>query len=656
MSKKDRYFSLLTVEDKKWCDELDRFSWICDPSVSKKCYRLKEFCAPFDCKIENRWPIYSTIWKDCLTFDWDKYVPYWRQMIDIGSKKEDVSSQGALVDIDKKEADSGSWSITFLFFASVCALWVLGRNKKSDVTSHEFNAKIHAQKNIHQESIVQSQSKPPKKKLEGGKINETPWTKKADRFSIEQWMVADSENSISKQTAKKALDKPETNVLNPKKPQNQNKWSGDSFETIPNEVERKKRSVQSRKFDLAIFDLDETLLPTSDLERFRGKENTRMTAPNPFYESELRRSVIWKKNLVGAEILHRMIEENPGIKMCIFTKSPKRYVGILLETFYPDIAWDCIIAFEDVRNTKPDPEWIRVSMSKTGVSDPAKVVFFWDSRDDVAAAYQAGAYSALCRYWWELWWESRKNDARRDHYNALDLMADAVVNSPRDILTILSNPTFHLPLIEGGEIASANGLHDREPVRKFHPDRTVKEFVFVKSLWRYFSSHSNRYDFSQKARIHGATRHILNAKDWLPYPDEWVRRVAETIKKIAKENSPVIVAPIPARPWRKWRMEEFVGAVESSCSDCLNARFEPGLLRYKTGVKSNHGDLLNSVERFENIRKHLEIPDPSIARMKTVILIDDVTTTGATFYYAKKYLMAKGAKKVECISLTHTIS
>ena len=85
-------------------------------------------------------------------------------------------------------------------------------------------------------------------------------------------------------------------------------------------------------------------------------------------------------------------------------------------------------------------------------------------------------------------------------------------------------------------------------------------------------------------------------------------------------------------------------------------RFEPGLLRYKTGVKSNHGDSLNLTERFENIRMHLEIPDPSTARDSIVILIDDVTTTGATFYYAKKYLIAQGVEKVECISLTHTIS
>ena len=62
---------------------------------------------------------------------------------------------------------------------------------------------------------------------------------------------------------------------------------------------------------------------------------------------------------------------------------------------------------------------------------------------------------------------------------------------------------------------------------------------------------------------------------------------------------------------------------------------------------------LNLAERLKNIRGAFEVAEPKKVRGRRVIVIDDVTTTGATFAEARRALLTVGAKEVVCVALAH---
>lgn len=57
-------------------------------------------------------------------------------------------------------------------------------------------------------------------------------------------------------------------------------------------------------------------------------------------------------------------------------------------------------------------------------------------------------------------------------------------------------------------------------------------------------------------------------------------------------------------------------------------------------------ELKNHDERKENIRGSFFVTDPAVVRGKSILLIDDVTTSGATFLEASRALKYVGAEKI----------
>jgi ComF family protein len=61
----------------------------------------------------------------------------------------------------------------------------------------------------------------------------------------------------------------------------------------------------------------------------------------------------------------------------------------------------------------------------------------------------------------------------------------------------------------------------------------------------------------------------------------------------------------------------------------------------------------NRAERLRNIRGSFCVRNAEKIKGKNILVVDDVTTTGATLAEAKKVLQKSGAKSVMCVTLAH---
>jgi len=116
-------------------------------------------------------------------------------------------------------------------------------------------------------------------------------------------------------------------------------------------------------------------------------------------------------------------------------------------------------------------------------------------------------------------------------------------------------------------------------------------------------------------------------------------------------NEPVYIVPIPRS---KNRIREF-----GFCQTDLIARelikLDPTLqirnILYKKDIPAQTS--LSRAKRLENVRDAFWIADPASISGKSIILLDDVITTGATLKEARQKLKAFGGHVVECLAVGH---
>ena len=61
----------------------------------------------------------------------------------------------------------------------------------------------------------------------------------------------------------------------------------------------------------------------------------------------------------------------------------------------------------------------------------------------------------------------------------------------------------------------------------------------------------------------------------------------------------------------------------------------------------------NKKERLENLKDCFEAKNPADIKRRNIIILDDITTTGATLSEAKKTLRVAGANQIFCVTLAH---
>src|SRR3989344_1420246 len=133
-------------------------------------------------------------------------------------------------------------------------------------------------------------------------------------------------------------------------------------------------------------------------------------------------------------------------------------------------------------------------------------------------------------------------------------------------------------------------------------------------------------------------------------------KIAEELSELeAFENftEPVVI-PIPLS--KKRLKERGFNQAEILAEELVKINKELNLVKnvlYKTKETKNQARLRDRSERLKNLKGCFEIKNPELIKSRNIILIDDVSTTGATLVEAKKVLLASGARYVIGLTLAH---
>ncbi len=127
-------------------------------------------------------------------------------------------------------------------------------------------------------------------------------------------------------------------------------------------------------------------------------------------------------------------------------------------------------------------------------------------------------------------------------------------------------------------------------------------------------------------------------------------------RNIFEQYHKVLLLPIPISDQRRlkrgWNQVELIARAIKSHDITNRIQYLP---RELTKIRHTESQTrtTNKRERLENLQNSMKILNPDSISGKFVLLIDDVTTTGATFKEAKRALAIAKARKILCIALAH---
>lgn len=137
-----------------------------------------------------------------------------------------------------------------------------------------------------------------------------------------------------------------------------------------------------------------------------------------------------------------------------------------------------------------------------------------------------------------------------------------------------------------------------------------------------------------------------------PLAELLYKKFAEFYGKSKTEN--FIVIPIPMHPKKKhkrgFNQAELIAKEFAKLSGIDIA----ANLLIKTKETQTQVETKTKEERIKNLEGAFSVYDPNrVWGNRTIILIDDVATTGATFIHASRTLKKAGAQKIICLAIAH---
>jgi len=126
----------------------------------------------------------------------------------------------------------------------------------------------------------------------------------------------------------------------------------------------------------------------------------------------------------------------------------------------------------------------------------------------------------------------------------------------------------------------------------------------------------------------------------------------ELLAIAAEELGNLLLIPVPMHRTR--RKKRGRNQTETLCKAALYGlgdvyTYTPSVLTRTRNTPPQQG--LSRDKRLTNVHNSMQVIDLSMVKDRVCVVVDDVSTTGATLHEAKRALLEAGASKVLCVSL-----
>ncbi|WP_300320740.1 HAD hydrolase-like protein [Idiomarina sp.] len=364
-----------------------------------------------------------------------------------------------------------------------------------------------------------------------------------------------------------------------------------------------------------IFDLDDTLVSTSKLAQYRENGD----------REGLKENIARSRVFDPVPNMLRAIE-NKGIPLALVSNSPRWYIDQVLEYHNIEL-FDVIVAYDDVgrAGVKPSGRGIELALEGLELTKDSNVIYVGDKDIDFVAAYHCNVKpiapswatthpidqvpAAILNSTWLL--------SLLDDYDSISLIADRT--ALERTFDFDKRQLNFIPLNEQGQVTALK-----------------KENIRLIALGRYFSQASTLTASYHEA--HQLSKDIFAKEESETYviPQYYVNlmaKVVESLPKYAFENEGAhfdIVTVIPAKKGKNPRLENFLRRIEKESNS--NSMFIPDIFEFSPGATSlkTLGGFANRQAELKN-KLHLKRKYADLLAGKSVLVIDDVLTTGASF-------------------------
>lgn len=354
--------------------------------------------------------------------------------------------------------------------------------------------------------------------------------------------------------------------------------------------------------------------------------------------------------------LNYLAKLHQPIKFCIYSRYESSLISATIEEKFPSFRWDCIVPLRRQDSFKEQRRLLVKEIMRLGAEAPSSWIFLGASMLDTKLANGIGAWSFVVtgkdKY-------TDIEELTRKEYRASGSPDGLLLPDIELIGQAIEKPTSFLPQLERSLEKRPEELAQIGDIRPVHRAVETAEGevsdAHVLVLGRYFTKHPIHL---RKHQQHTLSQVLLEAKDSGVYPDEVASALRSVLFRICKSGD-FLVTTIPSRHGRPKRMERLLGIVEQdfhrSAGLWAEVEFSNDVFVFKNNDKPLSASRLTRAERIASVFGSLDLDSARDFSGKTVVVVDDVLTSGATLLKAKSLIQSKSADHVILLAMAETV-